>query len=335
MARKGKEFEEDYKWLYELDKEKYIVKNPEYVKDKVTGQSREIDVLIKYTNKNGILKKVAVECRDRKAKQNVKWIEELPTRRKDLGLDNIIAASTSGFTKPAIIKAKKNKFITEIVERINDKTPEELKKDYFIELYFLKIQLNKLYFIVNGEKILYKDFLLNHAWLNQDKFEMYLNDELCYNDDPREIIDNNNVSIEWLYDSLNPQSIKIEKIISLNNTKSIFNEFGIEWIIYEIEYIPFKHILPINKSISTFTPDRRNKDYKVRYGTDEEYIEMGYISNKSFGINHNLKEKEYRCIGSTMHLNTIFPKINSDEINKKMRDVIFDFIGKLDFKKVR
>ena len=36
-----------------------------------------------------------------------------------------------------------------------------------------------------------------------------------------------------------------------------------------------------------------------------------------------------------MHLNKIFPKINSAEINKKMRDVIFDFIGKLDFKKVR
>lgn len=65
-------------------------------------QPRQIDVLIRKDNMLNI-----IECRIHKAKQNVKWIEELIGRRTSLNADSVIAVSASGFTSPAINKARK------------------------------------------------------------------------------------------------------------------------------------------------------------------------------------------------------------------------------------
>ena len=64
-------------------------------------QARQIDVTI---NRDGLL--TLVECRFRKAVQNVNWIEELIGRRQSLKADAVIAVSVSGFTKGAVKKAK-------------------------------------------------------------------------------------------------------------------------------------------------------------------------------------------------------------------------------------
>ena len=45
MARKGRDFELAYEWLYDLDK-KYKVTCPAYVFDKAAKENREIDVLV-------------------------------------------------------------------------------------------------------------------------------------------------------------------------------------------------------------------------------------------------------------------------------------------------
>lgn len=65
-------------------------------------QSRQIDVSIR---KGGQL--TLVECRIHKAKQDVKWIEELIGRRVSLDANAVIAVSASGFSKGAILKAEK------------------------------------------------------------------------------------------------------------------------------------------------------------------------------------------------------------------------------------
>lgn len=82
MARKGREFELAYKWLYGLDSSKYKVTSPAYVYDKTNGRKREIDVLIEYSDTNGDLRKISVECRDRKSKEDSMWIEQLKTKGK-------------------------------------------------------------------------------------------------------------------------------------------------------------------------------------------------------------------------------------------------------------
>jgi hypothetical protein len=65
-------------------------------------QPRQIDVTIR---RGGCT--TLVECRIHKARQGVKWIEELIGRRASLHADSVIAVSASGFTEGAIRKSEK------------------------------------------------------------------------------------------------------------------------------------------------------------------------------------------------------------------------------------
>lgn len=71
------------------------------------SQGRQIDVTIKNGGNLTI-----VECRLHASRQGVKWIEELMGRRQSLAANAAIAVSSSGFTKGALIKAKKYGIVT-------------------------------------------------------------------------------------------------------------------------------------------------------------------------------------------------------------------------------
>ena len=66
MPRIGKNFELAYKWLYDLDKDKYKVTSPAYLYDPFSERKREVDVLIEFYDNSNINRKLAIECRDRK-----------------------------------------------------------------------------------------------------------------------------------------------------------------------------------------------------------------------------------------------------------------------------
>jgi len=68
-----------------------------------TGAVRELDILI--THRQDASKKILVECRDHKRKQNVQWIDELEGKAQRLNFSKVIAVSSSGFTKPTIAEA--------------------------------------------------------------------------------------------------------------------------------------------------------------------------------------------------------------------------------------
>jgi hypothetical protein len=58
-----------------------------------------------------------VECRHRKGREDVQWIEELYGRKKSLGADAIIGVSSTGFTAGAIAKAARlGVFLRTLVE---------------------------------------------------------------------------------------------------------------------------------------------------------------------------------------------------------------------------
>jgi hypothetical protein len=82
-----------------------IIKSPDYLLDKVTNELREVDISIRnFVGTSNLL--VAIECRHRGTKQDVRWIEEIKTKHENLGANKIIAVSKNGFTSQAIIKAK-------------------------------------------------------------------------------------------------------------------------------------------------------------------------------------------------------------------------------------
>lgn len=105
MPRAGRKFEQLAQAL-----EKYLandgvtVESPGFLEDRITGQLREIDVLIS----RGIghhKHLIAIECRDRSTPIGVPDVEAFHTKTKDLQINKAVFISSSGFRKTAIEKA--------------------------------------------------------------------------------------------------------------------------------------------------------------------------------------------------------------------------------------
>ncbi len=112
------------------------VHSPDRVPDRDTGQSREVDVGI-HVPRNGGTTFIAIECRDRKAVQNVEWVEQLICKKQSIGADVLVAVTSSRFFRPARIKALKHGVI---LARMTKKLPEEigeLAKSFFITFQFV------------------------------------------------------------------------------------------------------------------------------------------------------------------------------------------------------
>lgn len=72
--------------------------------DPAAKTMREVDVLIEILEEETV-RRVGVECRDHKTKQDVIWVEGVVTKHRDLGLDKSILVSATPFTKAAVEKA--------------------------------------------------------------------------------------------------------------------------------------------------------------------------------------------------------------------------------------
>ncbi|HLX62342.1 MAG TPA: restriction endonuclease [Planctomycetota bacterium] len=119
MARQGRDLERLVELLetYLGGDSRVTIKSPDSLVDKTTGGLREVDVSIRSSiGSSEIL--VILECRDRGSPQDVTWIEQLATKRDDVGADKAVAVSSSGFSEHAGQKAKaKNIDLRTIDER--------------------------------------------------------------------------------------------------------------------------------------------------------------------------------------------------------------------------
>ncbi len=83
-----------------------VVKSPDYIRDLVTNQRREVDASIRVSDGDEA-RLITVECRDhRKGRQDDRWIEQLITKREKIGAWRTIAVSSSGFSGPAVVTAR-------------------------------------------------------------------------------------------------------------------------------------------------------------------------------------------------------------------------------------
>lgn len=127
MSRKGKEFELFIKKIEALVlQEGGTIDSPAYIKDKITGGNREVDVAIRMkVGSTPIL--ILIECRDRDAIEDVTWIEQLHTKVSDLNANKVIAVSSSGFSENARKKAEHHGIET---RSVNDLQFDDIK-DWF------------------------------------------------------------------------------------------------------------------------------------------------------------------------------------------------------------
>jgi hypothetical protein len=106
MTRKGRELETTVSLLHKvLSKDEFKITSPDFLRDKITGQLREVDISIK-VNAGSIPLIIIIECRDRKSKEDSMWIEQLATKCENLNVQKVIAVSSNDFTQPAKKMAK-------------------------------------------------------------------------------------------------------------------------------------------------------------------------------------------------------------------------------------
>ncbi len=77
-----------------------IVTSPDKIRCKITGRLREVDASVRAKiGTSPVL--ITIECRKRRPKQDVTWIEQLATKRNNIGAARTIAVSSTGFSAEA------------------------------------------------------------------------------------------------------------------------------------------------------------------------------------------------------------------------------------------
>lgn len=335
MARKGRKFELDYEWLYKLDTKKYTITSPAMLYDKTTNSQREVDVLVEYIDDKGLNRKIGIECRDRKKVEDSMWIEQLTTKKEDLELDYIVATTTRNFTKNAVKKAAVHGVIIERAETFDEKSVNQLSNDLYLDIFFLKFEFINIFFKRNGNIYTFKQLLKELNFVEQCELISELKGPFYYSLDPHKVLDSCGFKIEDFYKD-EKNNIVFKGDIGLdNNIPAVLKKLNISYFHYEVLATPLKVTYPVNKQISVFTVEpKQNKMLKVRYGSDEEYFECGYIDDGKIQNILKLKERKYyRYIGMNMCINTIFPdgyEVNIDENSlniKMMGEISFDKIN--------
>jgi len=92
------------------------VKESAMVKERGSDVEREVDILLQRRIFATDLR-IAVECRGRKDKDDIKWIDDLIGKYRDLDINKVIAVSKSGFTPAAKQKAAANRIDSLTLER--------------------------------------------------------------------------------------------------------------------------------------------------------------------------------------------------------------------------
>lgn len=105
MAKSGKNFENLVAKIEKASARSAEVKQNDYLLDFTTGKKREVDITIRSkVAEYPIL--IIVECRDHKKPVGSGYIEEIRTKRDCVKADKAVIVSSSGFSEPAIQKAK-------------------------------------------------------------------------------------------------------------------------------------------------------------------------------------------------------------------------------------
>ncbi|MGV2129417.1 restriction endonuclease [Agrobacterium vitis] len=95
------------------------VKSPDRIRDRVTGRLREVDASIRHmVGSVPIL--ITIECRDRKGRQDVPWLEQVRAKKESVGAAQTIVVSRSGFTPEALVFAQAHGLIVRSIQEIDD-----------------------------------------------------------------------------------------------------------------------------------------------------------------------------------------------------------------------
>src|SRR6202167_4681613 len=104
MTKRTNDFQKLIRMLTQLLGDNAVVEESKMLTDLVSGEPREVDFYAEGTFA-GHTVNIAIECRDHKRRQGVRWVEQMHSKHERLPTNLLILVSSSGFTGPAIAKA--------------------------------------------------------------------------------------------------------------------------------------------------------------------------------------------------------------------------------------
>ena len=120
MKKKWREFEKLVSRIEKLlSPQGAVVKTPDRLIDKITGQIREVDASIRLTV-GSLQVLITIECRDSKKISDDTWIEQLVTKKQKIGASNTIAVSSTKFSKSAIETSRLHGIELRLIKNISD-----------------------------------------------------------------------------------------------------------------------------------------------------------------------------------------------------------------------
>ncbi len=131
VPKSGKPFEDLIAWIQQSVHEKAQIIPNEKVRDIHTNRTRQIDISIRLSDGPTHLF-VMVEVRDHNRPVNVRYIEEINSKKQSVGANTAFIVSRSGFTKTALEKARHQGIQTLTYEEaLNSDWSGRIKCEYF------------------------------------------------------------------------------------------------------------------------------------------------------------------------------------------------------------
>lgn len=341
MSRKGRKFEVEYQKYYNmLNPSIFTVESPCYLTDRITGVKREVDILIRFHDESNIERKISIECRDRpNTIQDVTWIEQLVTKKNDLGIDITIASTTKSFSQPAIIKAKAYGIIVEESEIIDEPF---IRKLSYAQYFTISMLLVKAYDITifdnNGRIFMKKEVKKTTTKTEKLRIEEYINESILWSESFYNVF-KNTYKLEH-NGIICPNLIYTLNINTTNSApQNLFHKYNIFQIKLKVKTIPFNIKIPLLEGLIINNPESKSlSGYRKGYGnSDIELQEVKHPDLFKFHINFkNILSNNLKLIGylPAPYLHTM--KFNAgSQIELIQQGLKADnFLGRIDFKAV-
>ena len=127
-----------------------VVKSPDRIRDKFTGQLREVDASIRMTVGSAPVL-IVLECRDRSRLQDTTWIEQIATKRLHIGATQTIAVSSKGFTAQAVKAADVHGILLRQISGFADEALRVLAPGLTVEQIEVSVTLGTVSITYSGQ----------------------------------------------------------------------------------------------------------------------------------------------------------------------------------------
>lgn len=282
-----------------------VVESPAYIPDLETGTMREVDASIRFTVGSTQLL-IVIECRDRSQKQDVLWIEQLSSKKRNLGISELIAVSSIGFTPEAV---RKGRSLGVQIRKLNKISNEDILDFLTLNVEYQGWRTkNCTIHFANDVGNLYNDFIA--AEISKNGPLAIRNEKLLFSESSEDVISTSDV-FDYYYNQAknnnefenvaipeNGESPLMTLDITLpeNNFYFLHNETKLYVKSMSVEFVHYDRRLSMKSDEQFEYHDAQSNEKLVDLHEFKDSDEKSFFSKYTF--KQHLKTDKYSVIGT-------------------------------------